>query len=105
MSTMIIDYDDNDDDDDFIDYVLTMLMMVIMSNVIHADRFGSIGGLGFRRCPCHLCCESHCSVIRSFTHGEALPYRSLGIQVERFHTEVSVIKWVAIEVSAIKWSD
>ena len=44
MSTMIIDYDDNDDDD-FIDYVLTMLMMVIMSNVIHADRFGSIGGL------------------------------------------------------------
>ena len=95
MSTMIIDYDDNDDDDDFIDYVLTMLMMVIMSNVtssIHADRFGSIGGLGFRRWQCHLCCESHCSVTRSFKHGEALPYRSLGFQVERFHTEVSASK-------------
>ena len=103
MSTMIIDYDDNDDD--FIDYVLTMLMMVIMLNVpssIHDRRFGSRGGLGFRRCRCHLCCDL---VTRSFKHGEALPYRSLGIQVERFHTEVSVIKWVATEVSAIKWSD
>ena len=82
MSTMIIDYDYNDDDDHFIDYVLTMPMMVIMSNVtsnIHADRFGSIGGLGFRRRRCNLCCESHCSVTLRFKHGEALAYRSLGI--------------------------